>query len=48
MSELLKTHTTHCGATRTDTLINALGANPPALAWALRCDLENRGIVPTI
>lgn len=48
MSELLATHTTHCGAARTDTLINALGSHPAVLAWALHCDLGNKGITPTI
>lgn len=48
MSELLEAHTIHCGAARTDTLINALGSHPAVLTWALRCDLENRGITPAV
>lgn len=42
MAALLKEHEATCGAERTDLLVDTLGSNPTALAWAMRCDIENR------
>lgn len=46
MSKLLKLHEKICGDERTNMLIDVLGSNNIALAWALRCDIENRTGMP--